>query len=223
MKKIVVFSVVALSVSALFAQGAGRKVYKPGQEAPQPHGEVRTANFDRTTGSVSNDVYDRSPSYSGGHLGMTPVALGIGAFGMPFGRDWAICGLRLNLGLPEWTAVYESVYGFDIGLSGETIRDTGGVAVNAFNNTTRDFYGIGVAGLWNRSIGRDSRALQIAGLFNAAEGLEGMQIGLVNRAHTLHGVQIGLVNIAVDGGGLQIGLWNDCGPGRAAPIIGIVY
>ena len=221
MKKIMIAgAVAALSIATVFGQGHGRRVFKPGETTGPEPGRVERSQYDRTQRIERND-YDRTPG--GGHVGMTPIAFGIGGFGMPFGRDWAICGLRLNLGLPWWTAVYEDVYGFDIGLSGETIGETGGIAVNAFNNSMRDLYGIGVAGLWNFSKGRDSHALQVAGLFNMAEGLDGMQIGLVNRAHTLYGVQIGLVNIAVEGGALQIGLWNDCGPGRAAPIIGIVY
>ena len=221
MKRMVIVGTIGLlSMTTVFGQGRGRNVFKPGETTGAAQGRVERGQYDRTR-KIDRDDYDRTPG--GGHLGMTPIALGIGGFGMPFGNDLAICGLRLNLGLPWWTAIYEDVYGFDIGLSGETIGETGGIAVNAFNNTTRNFYGIGVAGLWNSSKGGDSRALQIAGLFNMAEGLEGVQIGLVNRSHRLHGVQIGLVNIAVEGGGLQIGLWNDCGPGRAAPIIGIVY
>ena len=144
-------------------------------------------------------------------------------WGRPYGRNWAICGLCLNLGLPEIPHRYESVYGIDAGLSGETFGESGGILVNAFNNTSRDMYGIAAAGLWNRAHGTDSVALQVAALFNGAEGLDGVQVGLVNSAHELHGLQIGLVNSAVSGGGLQIGLWNDSGNGVGSPIIGIVY
>ena len=99
----------------------------------------------------------------------------------------------------------------------------GGILVNAFNNTTRDMYGIAVAGFWNMAKGTDSIALQVAALYNDAEKLDGMQIGLVNRVHELHGVQLGLINQAVNGGGLQIGLWNDSGNGTGSPILGFVY
>ena len=92
-----------------------------------------------------------------------------------------------------------------------------------FNNTTRDVYGLSVAGLWNMAHGTDSVALQLAAIYNGAEKLDGAQIGLVNCAHELHGVQIGLVNQAVNGGGLQIGLWNDNGNGIGSPILGLVY
>ena len=219
-RMIIVGAVAALSIATAFGQGHGRKVFKPGETTGVDQGRVEHKQYDRTRKIDRND-YDRTPG--GGHLSMTPIAFGIGGFGMPVGNDWAICGLRLNLGSPWWTAIYTDVYGFDIGLSGETVEEVGGIAVNVFNNTTRNLYGIGVAGLWNTSKGRDSHALQVAGLVNMAEGLDGVQIGLVNRAHELHGLQIGLVNTAVNGGGLQIGLWNDCGSGRAAPIIGIVF
>ena len=154
---------------------------------------------------------------------MTPIALTLFNWGMPYGSDWAICGLRLNIGLPGITHQYESVYGFDIGFSGETFGESGGFMVNVFNNTSRDMYGLAAAGLWNRALGKDSVALQLAPIFNSAEGLDGVQIGLINSAHEFHGVQIGLVNRAVHGGGLQIGLWNDSGSGAGSPIIGIVY
>lgn len=222
MKKTVVFSILALSCAAVWAQGAGRKVYKPGQVQPSPAGRVQTTDYHRAPGKVSTAVYDRTPGYDG-HVAYSPLALGVGAWGMPYGSRWSICGLRLNLGLPGWTAVYGDVYGVDIGLSGETINETGGIAVNAFNNSTRDFYGIALAGLWNRSFGGESAAVQIAPLFNFTEGLEGVQIGIFNRARELHGVQIGIYNVAVSGGGLQIGLWNDNSSGMGCPILGIVY
>lgn len=222
MKKIAIFSLSALVCAAAFGQGAGRKVYRPGQERPQAAGRVETADYRRAPSGVDRGAYDRTPDY-GGHVSYSPFALGIGSFGMPYRQYWAICGGRLNLGLPGWTAVYQDVYGLDIGLSGETISKTGAIAVNAFNNTTRDFYGVAVAGLWNRTTGSDTHALQVAGLFNSAEGFDGVQIGLVNRAREFHGVQIGIYNTATSGGGLQIGLWNDNASGVGSPLLGIVY
>ena len=220
MKKLVFAGVVVVAATASFAQGAGRKVFKPGETSGSAAAEVRASDYGRVR-DVDRDDYDRTPG--GGHIAMTPLAIGIGGWGFPYGRNWAICGARLNLGFPGWTAQYESVYGIDVGLSGETFGESGGILVNAFNNTTRDMYGIAVAGLWNNARGTDSIALQVAALYNGAERLDGMQIGLVNRVHELHGVQIGLVNQAVNGGGLQIGLWNDSGNGVGSPIIGIVY
>ncbi len=221
MKRIMIAGAIAvLSVATVFGQGHGRKVFKPGETTTADAGRVERNQYDRTK-RVDRDDYDRTPG--GGHLSMAPIALTVLNWGLPYGRDWAICGFRLNLGLPGITHQYASVYGFDIGLSGETFGESGGFMVNAFNNTSRDMYGVAAAGLWNRALGKDSVALQVATIFNSAEGLDGVQIGLVNRAHGFHGVQIGLYNLAVSGGGLQIGLWNDSGNGRGSPIIGIVY
>lgn len=221
MKKMIIAGVVAtLAVATAFGQGRGRRVYKPGETTGTVPGRVERGQYDRTR-HVDRGDYDRTPG--GEHISMTPIALTVLNWGMPYGRNWAICGLRLNLGLPGVTHPYESVYGIDAGLSGETFGESGGILANAFNNTAFDMYGIAAAGLWNRALGRDSVALQVAAVFNSSEGLDGVQVGLVNRAHELHGVQIGLVNSAVHGGGLQIGLWNDSGNGTGTPIIGIVY
>lgn len=222
MNRIAVFTAVALSCAAVFGQGAGRKVYRPGQSRVAPAGRVQSADYHRAPSKVAPGTYDRTPGYDG-HVSYSPFSFGLGAWSMPYGSRWAICGLRLNLGLPGWTSVYEDVYGIDVGLSGESIKETGGVAVNAFNNSTRDFYGIAVAGLWNRTTGGKSSALQVAPFFNFADGLEGVQIGIFNRTRELHGVQIGIYNVAVSGGGLQIGLWNDNSSGMGSPIIGIVF
>ena len=221
MKKLMLVGIVAImSAATVFGQGYGRRVFKPGETTDMESSRVERGQYDRTA-KVGRRDYDRTPG--GGHLSMTPIALTVLNWGMPYGRNWAICGLRINLGLPGVAHPYESVYGLDVGLSGEAFGESGGVLANAFNNTARDMYGIAVAGLWNRALGTDSVVLQLAAVFNSSEGLDGAQIGIVNRAHGLHGVQIGLVNTAVHGGGLQIGLWNDSGNGAGSPIIGIVY
>lgn len=221
MKKSMLAGAIAImTATAAFGQGYGRGVFKPGETTGSNQGRVERSQYDRTK-PVERRDYDHTPG--GGHVSMTPISLTALNWGMPYGRNWAICGLRLNLGLPGITHPYESVYGLDAGLSGETFGESGGVLVNVFNNTARNMYGIAAAGLWNRATGTDSVALQVAAVFNSSEGLDGVQIGLVNRAHELHGVQIGLVNTAVHGGGLQIGLWNDSGTGVGSPIIGIVY
>ena len=220
MKKIILAGFATAIAAVTFAQGPGRDVYKPGQTTTPSADRVVQPNYDRTV-SVDRNDYDRTPG--GSHIAMTPFALCVGGWGMPYGRNWAICGARLNLGWPGWTQQYEAVYGIDVGLSGETFGEAGGVLVNVFNNTTRDMYGLAVAGFWNNALGTDSIALQLAAIYNGAEKLDGVQIGLVNRAHELHGVQIGLVNMAVNGGGLQIGLWNDSGNGVGSPILGFVY
>ena len=223
MKKLFCMMVAAMACCAAFGQGAGRGVYKPGASRPVQGNKVHRADYNRAPSRVApRNVYDRAPGY-GGHVAYAPFSIGLGSLAMPYGQRWAIGGMRLNLGLPGWTSVYQSVYGLDIGLSGESINETAGVAVNAFNNTTRDFYGVAIAGLWNRSYGRDTQALQIASLCNFAETLDGVQIGLFNRAHELHGLQIGLYNSAATGGGLQIGLWNDNASGMGSPLVGIVF
>lgn len=210
----------ALSATAAFGQGYGRKTFKPGETTGAPAGRVERAQYDRSV-TVDRDEYDRTPG--GGHLNTTPLALTLLNWGMPVGRNWAICGSRINLGLPGVTHPYESVYGVDLGLSGETFGEAGGILANAFNNQARDMYGIAVAGLWNRAAGTDSTALQVAPFYNSAEGLNGVQVGLVNHVRELHGLQIGLYNQAVNGGGLQIGLWNESRGGIGSPIVGFVY
>jgi len=222
MKTLLMAFVVVVSVSTAFAQGAGRKVYKPGEDSPTPPGVVRTPDYGRAPSELDVSDADRLSTYSG-HVSHAPLALGFGAFGMPYGSNWAICGVRLNFGLPGWTVVYNDVYGLDVGLSGETMDDAGGVAVNVFNNTAGDFYGVAVAGMWNHTLGNDSHALQIAPLFNFAERLDGVQIGIYNRAYELHGVQIGVYNSAPTGTGLQIGLWNDNNNGMGSPLMGLVF
>jgi len=220
MKKLLFVGLVAGAALTSLAQGPGRGVFKPGQTGSAPSGSVSAEQYDRSP-SVERDDYDRTPG--GGHVSATPFALCVGGWGLPYDRYWAICGARVNLGIPGWTKQYEAVYGLDVGLSGETFGESGGILVNAFNNTTRDMYGLAVAGFWNNALGTDSIALQVAAFYNGAEKLDGVQIGLVNHVHELHGVQIGLVNQAVRGGGLQIGLWNDGGNGVGSPIIGIIY
>ena len=53
--------------------------------------------------------------------------------------------------------------------------------------------GIQLAGLMNINLG-DIDGIQIAGLFNGADSVRGIQIGLINVAQKLSGLQIGLVN-----------------------------
>ena len=122
MKKLIIAGFAAAVAATTFAQGAGRAVYKPGQTTNPPAGRVEQSNYDRTV-SVDRNDYDRTPG--GEHIAMTPFALCVGGWGMPYGRNWAICGARLNLGWPGWTQQYASVYGLDVGLSGETFGEAG--------------------------------------------------------------------------------------------------
>lgn len=211
---------VVLSATAAFAQGYERKTFKPGETTGPEAGCVERSQYVRGA-SVGRDEYDQTSG--GGHLSMTPIALTALNWGMPVGRNWAICGLRASFGIFGLTHPYESLYGVDVGLSGETFGEAGGILVNIFSNTSRDMYGVAVAGFWNRATGSDSTALQAAPFYNSAEGLNGVQVGLVNHVRELHGLQIGFYNQAVNGGGLQIGIWNESNKGIGSPIIGIVY
>ena len=94
----------------------------------------------------------------------------------PWEEPLEIYGLRLNLTVPFASADHDVVYGFDIGLSGETNHDCGGLAVNVFDNCSETFTGVEIA------------------LVNAVTELHGLQVGLVNMARGGRGLQIGLWN-----------------------------
>ena len=106
----------------------------------------------------------------------TPFAVNFFALSFPWNEPLEVHGLRLNLTVPFAAAGHDAVYGFDLGLSGETARDAGGVAVNVFDNCSETFAGIEVS------------------LVNVTHELHGLQIGLVNRANGGRGIQIGLWN-----------------------------
>lgn len=223
MKKLLLVSVFSISCTALFAQGFGRSVHKPGGYVVKPASAPKHADWNRTHKKVVHRDYDRTPSEYGAPCVYSPFSFGLGAFGMPYGSRWTNVGLRLNLGLPGWTTVYSNVYGIDVGLTGESVYKTGGVAVNVFSNTCEDFYGVAIAGLWNYSRGVDSHAIEVAPILNWARGIDGVQVGLVNIAEELHGLQIGVYNSAVGGTGLQIGVWNNNSSGVGSPVLGFVF
>ena len=75
-----------------------------------------------------------------------------------------------------------------IGLSGETVHDVGGLAVNVFDNISESFTGVEVA-LVNSVT--ELHGLQI-GLFNQAKGGRGLQIGLWNQSDFLSCPIIGI-------------------------------
>ena len=106
---------------------------------------------------------------------------------------------------------------------GHTVR---GVQVAGFLNDAKgDVRGIQAAGLANRAggfveglqvagianLGRDMPGLvgaQVAAFYNAANTMEGLQMGLLNYAGNIEGAQIGFINGADDVRGFQIGLFN---------------
>ena len=106
---------------------------------------------------------------------------------------------------------------------GHTVR---GVQVAGFLNDAKgDVRGIQAAGLANRAggfveglqmagianLGRDMPGLvgaQVAAFYNAANTMDGLQMGLLNYAGNIEGAQIGFINGADDVRGFQIGLFN---------------
>lgn len=163
MKKLIVVSMM-LGAYASFAQP--RAVVRPGdpglvREAPPP--PIVRAHPDR-------------PAPPGPVRYRTPFAVNFCGLSFPWDEPLEIYGMRLNLTVPFASAGHDFVYGFDLGLSGETIRGAGGVAVNAFDNWSRTFTGVEIA------------------LVNAVDELYGLQVGLVNVAGRGRGFQIGLWN-----------------------------
>ena len=165
MKKLIVVSLL-LGACAAFAQS--REVVRPGDPGlgyrPQPAPLV-SPHPDR-------------PAPPGSARYRSPFALNFFGLSLPWLEPLEIHGLRLNLTVPFASAGHDAVHGFDIGLSGETVHNARGVAVNAFDNWSGSFNGIEIA------------------LVNAAEDLHGLQVGLVNMANSGRGLQIGLWNVS---------------------------
>ena len=154
---------------------------------------------------------------------VTPLAIAVAEWGIPFSRGWDVYGIRANVCFPGWHAEHNNIYGIDGGVSGEINGDGAGIFVNFFDNVCRDFGGIQVGGLYNRINGDAPAALQVTFIHNRANTINGIQIGGIwNVASRLRGMQIGLINYAETGGGLQIGLWNQCGT-QGSPILGAVF
>ena len=163
MKKLIVLSML-LGACASFAQP--RAVVQPGapvlvrQPPPPP---------------LVQPHPDRLPPPGPVHF-RTPFAVNFFGLSFPWAEPLEIYGLRLNLTVPFASAGHDVVYGFDIGLSGETAHDVGGLAVNVFDNCSETFTGVEIA------------------LVNAVTELHGLQVGLVNMARGGRGLQIGLWN-----------------------------
>jgi hypothetical protein len=89
-------------------------------------------------------------------------------------------------------------------------REVRGVQLSGlFNYGEADVYGLQASGLFNYSGGSGGHASQVAGLANYSEGRVHAQVaGLFNRAHTVTGLQLGLVNVADTVSGASIGLLN---------------
>mgnify|MGYP000881692859 CR=1 FL=1 len=154
---------------------------------------------------------------------VTPLAVTLLEWGVPYTRGWDVYGIRVNTCIPGRDAGHNDIYGIDFGVSGEITGDAAGVSCNFFDNICRDFGGIQIGGLYNRIQGGAPAALQATFGHNRANAMNGVQAGAWNVASRFRGLQIGLlVNYAESGAGLQIGLWNQCGA-HASPILGVVF
>jgi hypothetical protein len=204
-----------LSVGWALAVSAGPDM-KPGKMPDATALPPGTVPADQSRG-VSVDMRNANEER------ITPLALAVGAWGIPFSRGWNVYGIRANVCFPGWHAEHNNIYGIDGGVSGEINGDAAGICVNVFDNVCRDFGGIQIGGVYNRIAGNAPIALQASLGHNRANTMNGMQIGCWNVANRLRGVQIGLlVNHAESGAGLQIGLWNQCGT-QGSPILGAVF
>ena len=163
MKKLIAV-VFLLGASVSFAQS--RDVIRPGDP-----GLVREAQ----PPLLVQPHPDRMPPSGPAHF-RTPFAVNFVGLSFPWEEPLEIYGLRLNLTVPFASAGHDVVYGFDIGLSGETIQHVGGLAVNVFDNWSDSFTGVEVA------------------LVNSVTELHGLQVGLINLARGGRGLQIGLWN-----------------------------
>ncbi len=154
---------------------------------------------------------------------VTPLAITLLGFSVPYTTGWDIYGLRLNTCIPGWSVGHDDIFGLDVGLSGELSGDAAGISCNVFDNICDDFGGIQIGGLYNRIRGDTPAAIQLTFIHNRVNAMNGIQLGgLWNVATRLYGLQIGLVNYAESGAGLQIGIWNQCGT-IASPILGVVF
>jgi hypothetical protein len=63
------------------------------------------------------------------------------------------------------------------------------------------------AGVFNMGDG-DVRGIQLAGVFNYATSLRGVQVGVANAASEMAGLQVGVVNVGGAARGLQVGVVN---------------
>jgi hypothetical protein len=154
---------------------------------------------------------------------VTPLAITLFEWGIPFSRGWDVYGIRVNTCFPGWTSGHNDVYGIDFGLSGEVTGDAAGISCNLFDNSCGDFGGIQIGGFYNRIKGDAPIALQTTLIHNRANAMNGIQIGGIwNVAAVIRGIQIGLINYAENGAALQIGLWNQSGT-HGSPLLGVVF
>jgi hypothetical protein len=139
-------------------------------------------------------------------------------------EEHSITGIRASL---LW-GKNRNMHGFDLGLIG--------------NITDQEFYGVGIAGIFNWTRGNSTFiGGQFAGITNINSNrsnvygvqaaifanigdftdIYGLQIGIYNRAHEVYGLQLGIVNSCTNLHGVQIGLanFNERGPFGVTPLI----
>jgi hypothetical protein len=207
---------IGLSVGLAVAASAGtdmRSGRPAGKPPPLPEAVVPVTPCE--TSSAITPKPDDEP--------VTPLAVTLLGFGVPYTTGWDIYGLRLNTCIPGWSVGHDDVFGIDVGFSGEMSGDVAGISCNVFDNICSDFGGIQIGGLYNRIRGDSPAAIQLSFVHNRVNAMNGIQIGGIwNVATRFRGLQIGIVNYAEEGAGLQIGLWNQCGT-IASPILGVVF
>lgn len=210
------FTCVGLSVGLAIAASAGtdmRSGHPAGRPPPLPEHVVPVTTC--ATSSAITPKPDDEP--------VTPLAITLLGFSVPYTTGWDIYGLRLNTCIPGWSVGHDDMYGIDIGLSGEVSGNAAGISCNVLDNICDDFGGLQIGGLYNRIRGDTPAAIQLTFVHNRVNAMNGIQLGgLWNVATRFYGLQIGLINYAESGAGLQIGLWNQCGT-IASPILGVVF
>ena len=86
------------------------------------------------------------------------------------------------------------------------------------NVALKDVKGPQIAGVTNIVANGKSNGVQIAGVFNYAKQIKGIQIGTQNLAGEIDGLQIGVLNIANKVSGMQIGVINLSNENNGVPI-----
>ncbi len=105
------------------------------------------------------------------------------------GKAFSIQGLQLCLGLNK------------------TLGNMNGLQCGMVNSSEGGSKGLQFAILFNSEL-QQHCGVQISGLVNAVDTLEGLQIGMVNYTGIAKGLQLGLLNISNENKGLQAGVIN---------------
>ena len=210
-----IFSIgLSLGLAAFASAGTDMRSGRPARQPPPLPPDMVPVEASVSSSAIPPKTDDES---------VTPLAITLLGFSVPYSTGWDIYGLRLNTCIPGWSVGHDDIYGIDVGLSGEVSGNTAGISCNVFDNICDDFGGIQIGGLYNRIRCDSPAAIQLSFVHNRVNAMNGIQIGgLWNVATRFYGLQIGIVNYAERGAGLQIGIWNQCGT-IASPILGVVF